>query len=260
MITLKGIVPLATAGGLIFIDSYFVVAFLGSNILALATGFEVIVFLMQLVKTVLAVALKDIREGGIALLIDLYGVDLLLLPVLLAAIFFLGPGPVGSVLNQLLRGWMVGVAFFGLPYTAYRLAVEMRRSGTLATVLPSGVIAAEFGVILTNATGSASAAHTGIAGIVDFTFRGKGSVLSQEPGVFVALSVVYVSLLVYAALALNTRLVINRARALILASFATGAGAVWVWALARFSLPVLVVFLPPTLSIAGAAWWFGRGR
>lgn len=256
----RTVLALGTMAALLFIDANYMVLFAQSDILHLATWFELLVFGMQFVKTGLALGLREFRDGGAAILVDLYGVEILLMPVLLLSVFVVGPAPVGSLLNELLRGWMVGVAFTGLPYAAYRLGRSMLRSGALPNVLPPSVLAAEFGVLFVNASASAAKSQTGLVGVADFALLGKGTITSGSPAIFAALTAAYVCLLLYAVLGLESKLVLSRNRALTMAALATGATLAWVFAFSPFSLPGVLILFPPSVAVAGISWWFGHGR
>ncbi|MDG6985335.1 MAG: hypothetical protein JRM73_01130 [Nitrososphaerota archaeon] len=260
MIGPKTAVSLAAVGALGFIDANYVYLFLHSNILNQATWFELLIFGVQFVKTGVALAFKDFRDGDPALLVDLYGAEFLIIPVAFALIFVVGAAPVGALLNELIRGWMVGVAFAGLPYAAYRIGRSMLRSGTLSTVLPSAIMAAEFGVLFVNATSSAVASQSGLIGVADFALLGKGTIASGDPWVFGALSVLYASLLIYAVMAFESRVTLSATRALEMGAAGTGATLVLAYAFSPLALPIVFVLLPPTMFIAAASWWFTRAR
>jgi hypothetical protein len=260
MTSAKTVVSLSAVGALVFIDANYVVAFAQSDILHYAAWFETLVFAMQFVKVGLALGVKELRNGGPAMMVDLFGAELLLMPVFLAAIFVVGVAPIGSLLNQLVRGWMVGVTFAGLPYAAYRIGRTMLRSGPLGSVLPSAIMAAEFGVLLVNATDSAAKAQTGLAGVADFALLGKGVIYSANQSVFGALAVVYLSLLLYAVLGMDTMAKLNRNRALAMGAIATGSTLAWIFAFSPFMLLPVEVLLPPSAAVAGISWWMARGH
>lgn len=260
MIGARTAVPLAAVGSLAFIDANYVYLFMQSNILNQATWFELLVFGVQFVKTGFALVLKDFRDGNPALLVDLYGAEFLLLPVLLPLIFVIGVAPVGGLLNEMIRGWMVGVAFAGLPYAAFRIGRSMLRSGALSAVLPSTIMSAEFGVLFVNATGSAVRSQSGLVGVANFALLGKGTIASGDPAVFGALAVAYVSLLIYAVMGFESKMTLDATRVLEMGAAGTAATLVLLYALAPLMLPVVFVLLPPTMFIAVASWWYTRAR
>lgn len=255
----KTALSLAAVGGLLLIDSSYAVYFVQSDILRLATWLELLVFGAQFVKTAFALGVRRLRDGSSALLVDIYGAELLAIPAFLAAIFVVGVGPVGALLNQLIRGWMVGVACAGLPYAAFRLGRSMLRSAPLTSVLPSSVVAAEFGVLFVNAASSAAKSHSGLAGVADFALLGRESITSGNIAIFAALADIYAALLLYAVLGMNTSLVLSKGRGLVISAMATGVTLACIVAFLPLSGSMLML-LPPSVVVAGVSWWVGRGH
>ena len=255
----KTALSLAAAGGLLLIDSGYAVYFIQSDILRLATWLELLVFGAQFVKTAFALGVRRVRDGSAALLVDVYGAELLAIPAFLAAILVVGVEPVGALLNQLIRGWMVGVACAGLPYAAFRLGRSMLRSAPLTSVLPSSVAAAEFGVLFVNAASSAAKSHTGLAGVADFALLGRESIASASLPIFAALTDVYAALLLYAVLGMSTNFSLNRGRGLAVSAVATGVTLACTVAFLPWSGSMLML-VPPSVAVAGVSWWVTRGH
>lgn len=260
MIGFKTAVPISTAAALILIDASYIFAFLQTGILASATALELLVFGVQIIKTVVIFLVKGLRNSEPATLVNIYGAELFILPFLAAAYFFVGAAPIGTVLNQFILGWMVGVAFVGLPYAAYRIGRGMLYSGSLATLLPSTIVVSELGVSLSNAASQAATAKIGLAQVADFAFFGEGKVSSESPEIFVALATVYVSSIIYATMGLDSKHDIDGRIALSLAAIGTGASLAWIFSLSFLTLSIVLVYLPPVLAIATVSWWFGRAR
>lgn len=256
----RAVLPVVTTAALLFIDAQFMVKFAQLGFLGFATGFETFIFALQIAKTALVAAVKDLRRASAAVLVDLYGAELLLLPVLLVVYLWLHIGTIPGVVDQLIEGWLVGVAFGGLPLAAYRMGRGMLKGARLADVLPTGMVSAELGVMLINGANSAASAHTGVHGILAFVVPGSGGISASSPEAFVASAAVYASLLLYALLDLHSDPPIDRAKALSLGIGATVLGAGWVAALSTFSIPMDILFLPPTMGIATTWWWMTRGK
>lgn len=265
----NSMVSLAAMGALLLIDLNYVAAFARSDILQAATRIELAVFLLQLAKTAVILGWKRLREAGTAVLVDVYGAEVLLIPVLLVASFFVRPLAIDAAVSQLIRGWLAGAPFFALPFVAYRLRRTMVRSGSLPNVLPTGIVAAEFGVLLANSSVSAAAGNTGLAGVAAFvSLNGVSAV--DSPYIFVSLTVLYASLLVYAVLGLDSGAEVDRNKALALGALATGLSLAWVTAFASLSfgpfsfaplyLETTLIYALPTFAVAGFAWWFARAR
>jgi hypothetical protein len=254
----KSVVSLAVMGALLTIDFNYVIAFAHSYILAKSTMIELAVFWLQFAKTILVFAVKRLRRASQALLVDIYGAELLLMPAILLSTFFIGPQAVGSFLSQLIGGWIVGVLFFGLPFAAYRLRGSIAGSGSLSTLLPSGIVVAELSVMLANASGSAAAARVGLSDLITMAAPSTGLGLPEDLAVFAALCVLYASLLVYAVLGLGSGYAVDRNRALVVGTLATGSSLVWFLLFASSSLGGIVVYSVPTFVIAGTVWWYAR--
>ncbi|MDG6902547.1 MAG: hypothetical protein JRM80_11405 [Nitrososphaerota archaeon] len=256
-------VAIAAAAGLLALDVSLAASFLQSDILRLASSFELAVFGAQFVKTVLVLGVKRIRNGGPSLAVDIYGAEALAMPVLLAASFAVGLGPVGSLLTQLFLGWMAGVAFAGLPYAAFRIGRSMARSAPLSSVLPAAVATSEFGVLFVSAAATAAKSHTGLAGVAGIAVSallGRGSVVSGGALTFAALADVYGSLLLYAVLGLGAGVMLSRVRGLAMSVAATAVTLVWVFALLPLAGTPIILLLPPSIAVAGVSWWIARGQ
>ncbi|MDG6988223.1 MAG: hypothetical protein JRN21_02745 [Nitrososphaerota archaeon] len=260
MTTLRSALSFSAAGGLLLIDANFMVAFAFGGPIYSATPFEIVLFGVQLVKTVAFLAAKPLRGAGPALLVDIYGADLFLLPLLLAASPLTGLPFAFAAMDQVFRGWTAGVAFSGLPYAAYRIGRGMLRSDTLTAVIPSGIIASEISILMTNASLSAAASGTGLSGLVDSFLKGSGTEPPTGPAALVGMAVVYISLLTYAVLGLDTRSAIGRNRGLLAGLLATGGALALAFGTSGLSLPPALLFMPPTLVMAAATWWLTRGH
>ncbi|MDG6963641.1 MAG: hypothetical protein JRN27_02350 [Nitrososphaerota archaeon] len=260
MTTLRSTLAFSAAGGLLLIDANFMVAFAFTGLIATATLLEIVLFGVQLAKTMALLAVKPLREAGPALLVDLYGADLFLLPLLLATSPLTGLPFASSAMDQVFRGWTAGVAFSGLPYAAYRIGRGMLRSSALTAVVPSGVVVSEISILMTNASLSAAASGTGLYGLVDSFLKGSGTEPPTGPASLVGMAVVYVSLLAYAVLGLESRSAIGRNSGLLAGLLATAGALAWAFGTSSLSLPPALLFMPPTLAMAAATWWLTRGH
>lgn len=253
-------VALSTIAPLLFIDANFIRVLVGSGILAKATTLELVVFSLQFGKSGVLVAFGRFRAASMAFLVDVYGAELLVLPVLLIVyLAFHVPG-MPQLAVEVVRGWIVGVSIAGLLYSAARLGIGMVRSESLTTVMPLGMVTVELGVLLTGGTSAASAAHAGLAGVATFTFFQRGSVSAASPYVFAAVAVVYVSLLLYGVLGWDPQQSVERNRAIALAAGATAAAAALIYSASLTLLPIDLVVIPPTLAAVASAWWIAHGN
>jgi hypothetical protein len=256
----RTVIAISAMGSLFFIDFNFLYFFLQSNVLNQASWFEMAVFGIQIVKTGFALALRSFRDGKPALLVDLYGAEALLIPVILAVSLVAGPTSVEPFLNELIVGWAVGVALAGLPYATFRLGKSMLHQGALRAVLPSSILVAEFGVLFANAAASAFRSQTGLVGVANYALLGEGTIASSDPAVFGALSVTFVSLLLYAVLGVESKFALSRNRALSMAALGTVASLALLVSFMPLSFPAVLILLPPTITVATVTWWFTRAR
>jgi hypothetical protein len=256
----KTALSLAAACGLLVIESNYAAYFVLSDILSRATWLELLVFGVQFVKTGSVLATRRLRDGSPALLIDIYGAELMSVPVLVVAALVVGEGQAGATLGQLVQGWVAGVSCAGIPLVVFRLGRGMLGSAPLASVIPTTIVTAEIGVLFANAALSAAKAGTGLAGVAEAALLGKGSIESGNLLVYAALADVFASLLIYAVLGMNSNPIVDVRKGLATAAGATGITLVWVFVFSVLPLSSTLVMLPATLAVGGTAWWFGRGR
>ena len=256
----RAALAVALAGALLFIDANSILAFARSDILQQATSLELLVFSIQVAKALAVLGVKRLRESSPAFIIDVFGADFLLIAALVVTQLFTGVAALASLSDQLLMGWIAGVAIAGLPYAAYRLGRSMLRSGSPSSLLPTAVVVAELSVLFANAASSAATSNAGLAGVSSLTFSGRGTALSGSTAVFVALAAVYVSLLLYTVTGMDTGLSINRNRALGFAILGTTASAALAASTPSLSLPLTLAYLPPTVAVVTVSWWLTRAR
>jgi hypothetical protein len=253
-------IPLSVTAALLFIDFRLAAALVGFDIFARATTLELFIFVLQLGKTAAAFVVKELREASPGVLVDYYGADLFVLPLLVGAYLFTRDATVLGAFSQVMNGWVIGVAFAALPFAAYKVGGAMFRSGDVSYVVPSGVVATELGLFFASATSSAVGAHGGLTAIVTSALMGHGGGSASDPGFFAALTVIFVSLLLYAVLGWAESSKVAARPALVIAVLATVACAGWIFASSPFSLPLPYVLLPPTLAIVAVSWWIGRAQ
>jgi len=253
-------VTLTTIGALFYIDARFVSVLLGSGVILSATGFELLVFGMQATKTLAVMMLKDLRAASLPVLIDFYGAELLSMPVLVILNLYVGGGVFATLVGQLVTGWVAGIAVGALPFAIYRLGRSMLRSGSLSMVIPWCVVLSEVGILFLNASTAAAANGGGLAEVANFVFVLKVETAQVDPSIFAALAALYVALLLYAALGLDTVLKISRTTALSFALAASLASLAWFESFSTFPLPVVLIYLPPTVAIVAFSWWYARAR
>jgi hypothetical protein len=260
MRTAQVAIALTAAVAVLYVDVGLLVFFAQSDILLKATGLELLFFFAQFVKLAVVLAFKRLRYASTALMVDVYGAEMLLLPVILASYVAFHPAGLLEATNQMVQGWIVGVAVTGLLYSAFRLVRGMMRSDRLTTVLPLGLVSVELGVLLTEGTETASKAHSGLRGVAVSAFLQGGGTSAASPWLFGAVGVVYVSLLLYALVGWDLEQMTDRNRALLLGAAATLASAALVYFLPSLPLAIDFVLVPPTLAVMASSWWITRGK
>lgn len=252
--------PVAVVAALLYIYAQFVLAFLAAGFVTIAAGFVTFVFVLQLAKTAAIFAIGSLRRAKGPLLLDIYGAELLLLPAFLLAYVFFQVPEVRTLVNEMMQGWVLGVVFGAFPLLAYRVGAGIFRGARMADVIPTGMVSAELGILLSNGAASAAQAHKGLGGILDFALTGKGSFSATTPWTFVATAALYVALLLYALAGRNVFPPVDLTKALVLGGGATLLAAAWVAVLSHSSLAMDIIFTPPTLGAAAVTWWIARGK
>jgi hypothetical protein len=260
VIRTRAAVALVALAPILLIDFGFVVAFAQSDILSQATTLGLIVFFLQFGKTAVILGLNRLRTASMALLVDIYGAELLSIPFLLSAFLLFPLSILPQAVNEIVGGWIAGVSVAGLIYVAVRLGIGIFRSESLTTVIPLGLVATELGVVLTDGVLAASKAHTGLGGVAASAYLQRGNAPQNSPLVFVAVAFVYLSLLLYAVIGWDVNQIFRRNTALSLAAAATIASAAIVYSVSFVLLPIDLVLIPPTLAAIGSGWWIGRGK
>lgn len=253
----RAAVPLGTAIALLYIDLQFALVVARFDIIAQATALELGVFGLQIVKTFAALALKRVRRASLGFLVDFYGAELLVLPFPALYYFLTHAAWAVNAITQVITGWMVGAAFATIPFVAYRISRAMLRSEDLMAVLPTGVIAAEVGVLFAGVGGTLG--KGGLGGLLGGALGGRvGTTISIRLPVYAATTVVIFCLLVYALLDRGELPsgTVNQAIAIGIAGTLICAG--WILGLGPSAPSLLVLLVTPTVCIAAISWWIGR--
>lgn len=254
---------LALAAGFSLLALYvsFVSTFLQANLLAGATVLELSIFTLQLLKVAVIASIKRLRNSPAAVILDILGAELVVLLTALAIVYvYPGIQSAPSLMTQILLAWIAGVATFGTPFAAYRLAKSMLGGESLVGVLPSAVFLSEFMILLTAGANAASVSGNGLP---DFTraMLLVGAGVSTAGGQVTAatalppLVILYISLLLY-ALALGESEGPSRLKGLAaLALFATAVTYTAAYTASAFAVSLTYVVLPPTLVTVVLMWW-----
>lgn len=257
---MRGMQILASATGVaaILILAYtYAGALAFSGILSAATWFELFIFGLQLAKAATVLSLKVLRDAPPAVLIDIFGIDLVLLPILILAYLLLGTASIAALAAQLIRAWMTGAGLALLAYSAYWVPRSMLRSARLRTVLPSTMAISGVGITLANSAGSA-ASQGGLGGVVTGAIATSGNFFGAGLGTYAALGMIYVSLLLYALVGWSPEPTVRTNYGLIVAILATAGTAGWVISFESLTSYVALILLPPTFLVVALSWWFGH--
>lgn len=256
---LRVVVPISTAAALLFIDFEIAANMVRFGVLGSATTLELVVFGLQVAKTVSAFLVKRLRRAGPGVLVDIYGAELMALPLLGAAYLFANDSGALALGTQILDGWMVGAALAGLPFVAYRIAAAMHRGGELKFVVPAGIMAGGLGGVLASAEVSGVGPQTGMAGLAKAALVGHGT-SALSPQLFGALAVIYASLLLYSVLGSAEGPKVAIRPGLLVGAAATFACAGAIVAFGDIALAPRFALLVPAVVIVGAGWWIGRAK
>lgn len=261
----SGLLLALTAGvSLIALYANFVSTFVQANLLAGATALELSIFTLQFLKVCVIASIKRLRDFPASIILDIFGAELVILLAALA-VGYVYPGiqSAPSLMSQILLSWIAGVATFGTPFAAYRLARAMLGGETLVSVLPSGIFLSEFMILLTAGANAASVSGHGLPDLTRAMLlvgAGVNTAGAQVAGATALppLAVLYISLLLY-ALTLGEAEVASRLRDLAaLALFATAVTYASAYAASAFAVNLTYVVLPPTLVTVVLMWWGTR--
>ncbi len=250
---------------------YVYVEFIGA---AISNGYlpqndlEVTILAIQLAKLLAIFALPRLRRAGSPLIFDIFGIDLLILPVL--TLLYLGVGDpifVRAIVN-FIAIQPVAVALVIPIYMIYSSARWLLQGGPLSTILPFASLA--FGTLLF-LWGAAST--TGQAGGLSGLFRIGTNLLvgraSFSPDALSSLTsggglasgaLLYLGLIGYAVIDRDSRSVTSLAGVLLLAILGTLLGVGWTGGLSLITRDALIVLMGPTIAIVGLLWLFSRAK
>ncbi|HKT22020.1 MAG TPA: hypothetical protein VJR06_05355, partial [Nitrososphaerales archaeon] len=162
----RAAIPVAATAALLVIDYQLVSALARFDIISQATALEVAIIGLQLAKTVAAFVVRRLREASAGFLVDFYGAELLVLPLLATGYFFTHDAGLLDFMNQVVGGWMAGAAFATIPFAAYKIGISMYRTGEVANIVPAGIVTTEIGLLFANAANTAADEHLGLEGII----------------------------------------------------------------------------------------------
>src|SRR5215831_18810143 len=100
-------VSIAIAISLSYIDIHYMAVFASSDILQLASGLELFIFWLQVGKVGAIILVPRLRNARTSLLVDIFGAEILILPVLAVTSVYLGSGKIPVVALELFKGWVV---------------------------------------------------------------------------------------------------------------------------------------------------------
>lgn len=255
---LEAVIPLMTLGALLVIDSDFAFTMAASGMFASATMVEVLVFSVQIGKTGGIMAVKRARNAGFAVILDIYGMDVVLLPILLAAFLWTGYTWIPGVLEQVILGWVIGVAMGATLLASLKTATSMMGAQNLTKVIPLCLATAEAGVQFANSATAASASGGGFDAVMKAALTGRGLLPIASPPLLADLGAVYVLLLLYSTLTWDPSHALLGPRQVLIAVLATGGTGVLVALGSYLSVALLFVLIPPALAVVAFSWVIGH--
>jgi hypothetical protein len=255
---LEAVIPALTLGALLIIDLDFVGTVAFSGMFAQATAVELIVFSVQIGKTGAIVALKRARNAGFATILDIYGIDVILLPALLAAFLWIGYAWIPGLLEQIILGWVIGVAMGAIFLASLKTATSMLGAQSLTKVMPLCLATTEAGIQFANSATAAAATGGGFDAVMKAALTGRGLLPIASPPLLVDLGAVYVLLLLYSTLTWDPSHALLEPRQIFIAVLATGGTAAGVALGLYLSMALPFMLIPPTLAIVAVTWVIGH--
>jgi len=234
-----------------------------SGYLANAGSFQVGMIILQILKLVVILSFRRLRDANMVMIFDLFSVELLLLPVLVLANLLTGDNSVAGFEYALFSTWPLGLAMVFVPFAAYRVTRGVLRDELPSSVIPGAVLVtglAAYSAQVVSATPSNAATADFTRALVGGFISSAGifAPLSLDPIIALTLPVLYVSLATYAAIG-RTPTGAGFGPALLIALFSSFV--VLLWTVTVVSIPgSVLLFAVPTFGLLGVVWWSGRGE
>jgi len=255
-------VRIVIAASAVAVLSWFAITYgaelLSSGLLWTAPWLTGFIFAVQLLKTTVMLAWKELRGASPAVVVDLYGADLLVIPVLAAGNAVYGVTAIPAILLQIFTGWIAGVALGGLIYASYRIGRSMLNSGELKTIIPGSLLVAEIGLVFFGSARDAEAAGKGMGGFVQAVLGGSVSLSTYGVYVIAGLGVLFASLAAYAAIGANWNSLTETNLSLLFASLSVMAVLGCSVMVSTLGLPMTFAFGLLTVAAVSVSWWAGH--
>jgi hypothetical protein len=231
--------------------------------LANAGAFQIGMILLQTLKLAVILSFRRLREGNMVMIFDIFSIELLILPLLVLAGLLTGDTSISGLEFNLFSTWPLSLALAFVPFAGYRVVRGMKRDELASSVIPGAVLVTGLAAFSAQVVSTPAAQ----AGSVDFTRALVGGLVSAagtipplflDPVLAVALPVLYVSLVVYAAIG-RTPSGASLGPALLIALVSSLV--VLLWTVTVVSMPgAILYFGVPTFGLLAAVWWSGRGK
>jgi hypothetical protein len=255
---LEAVIPALTLGALLVIDLDFAGTVATSGMFAQATAVELIVFAVQIGKTGAILSLKRARNAGFATILDIYGIDVILLPTLLVAFLWTGYEWLPGLLEQIILGWVIGVAMGAFFLASLKTATSMLGAQGLTKVIPLCLATAESGIQFANSATAAASSGGGFDAVMKAALTGRGLLPIASPPLLVDLGAVYILLLLYSTLTWDPGRALLQPRQIFIAVLATGGTAASVVLGSYLSVALPLMLIPPALAIVAVTWVIGH--
>ena len=230
------------------------------------TGFEAGMVALQLTKLLAILGVPRLRRSGIALIFDIFAVEMLFLPVLALLYVWLGERFFLTLLGYIFTTWPLAATLVLPVYTVYWMGRTSLRGGSLSSLLPFASSQFGFLVFLWEVSNSVGT-NQGLAGffqqlvgVLSSQTKLATNLLATNEGAVAAAALLYVGLMVYVASGREPGSTINGSSVLLLALVGTLTSLAWTAGLVTFTRDTLLLFAAPTLVTVTAVWWFARAR
>ena len=228
------------------------------------TGFEAGMVAVQLAKLLAVLGVPRLRRVGVALIFDIFAVEMLLLPVLALLYVWAGERFFLTLTGYIFTTWPLATMLVLPIYTTYWLGRTALRDERLSAVLPSASGQFGFFVFLWEVANTVGT-NQGLAGFFHQLVNVLGSrtklatnLLATNEGAIVASALLYLGLIAYVAFGREPGPPINTSSILLLALLGTLTSLAWTAGLVTFTRDTLLLFAAPTLLTITAVWWFAR--
>lgn len=221
---------------------------------------EVIILTIQLVKLVTILSIKRLRQMKLTNILDVWAVEILAVPLLIALSVTRG-GPIYiSLAGELFLAWGSAVLLVFPVFAIYKVTTVVLKGVSLTTLLPSATSVFSLLALLIAALSQQSVSSAGLSGLAKtIPVAVKAMATTTPQAVYITGALVYLSLIIY-SVARPDQDIFNQID-LILGFSLLGTIAALGWAfLAQTTESAFFDFGIPSLAFATIVWLIARGK